>query len=227
MSLVVFVLIWHICPLTLFVSEITISLAAIISSASGNTPCTPNSSATLPALIAPADTDFSSQCDATNVPNLSTSIIASLIILLFTTGIPSSENAIAPAFFNSSKFTNSSPFSPLLTDAYGKILHKFTLLASCIIFCNVSTLSGVGFVFGIGHIVVNPPATALFEPVSIVSLCSPPGSLKWQCISIIPGIIYNSVQSISLSTFSSISFSTLSILSFSISISYFSSISFL
>ena len=42
----------------------------------------------------------------------------------------------------------------------------------------VSTLSGVGFVFGIGQIVVKPPFTALFEPVSIVSLCSPPGSLK-------------------------------------------------
>ena len=41
---------------------ITISLAAIISSASGNTPSTPNSSATFPAFIAPADTDFSSQC---------------------------------------------------------------------------------------------------------------------------------------------------------------------
>ena len=63
------------------------------------------------------DTDFSSQCDDTNVPSLSAFMIASLIILAFTTGIPSSEKATAPAFFNSSKSTNSSPFSPLETDA--------------------------------------------------------------------------------------------------------------
>ena len=89
----------------------------MISSASGSTPSTPNFSAIFPAFIAPFATVFSSQCDATNVPNLSASKMACLIILLFTTGIPSSENAIAPAFFSSSKSTNSSPFSPLVTDA--------------------------------------------------------------------------------------------------------------
>ena len=117
------------------------------------------------------------------------SIIAFLIILAFSTGIPSSEKAIAPAFFSSLKSTSSSPFSPFVTLANGNTLHRFTLFASSIILDKTIVLSGVGFVFGIGQIVVNPPLTALFDPVSIVSLCSNPGSLKWQCISIIPGII--------------------------------------
>ena len=42
-----------------------------------------------------------------------------------------------------------------------------------------STVSGTGLVFGIAQIVVNPPLAAAFVPVSIVSLCSPPGSRKW------------------------------------------------
>ena len=41
-----------------------------------------------------------------------------------------------------------------------------------------STVSGTGRVLGIGHTVVNPPRAAAFVPVSIVSLCSPPGSLN-------------------------------------------------
>ena len=222
MSLLVLVLIWHICALTLFVSEITISLAHIISSASGSTPSTPNCSAIFPAFIAPLDTDFSSQCDDTKVPKESAFIIASLIIFAFTTGIPSSEKAIAPAFFISSKSTNSSPFSPLETEEYGRILHNPTSFPFLIISCKIIALSGVGFVFGIGQIVVKPPLTALLAPVSIVSLCSKPGSLKWQCISIIPGIIYKLVQSITLSAESVISFAIFFTLSSSTKISYLS-----
>jgi len=79
---------------------------------------------------------------------------------------------------NSLKFTSSSPFSPFVTLANGSILHKFTSLPLFIIHVKVSMLSGVGFVFGIGHMVVNPPFTALFDSVSIVPLCSNPGSLK-------------------------------------------------
>ena len=90
------------------------------------------------------------------------------------------------------------------------------------IFCKIIALSGVGFVFGIGQIVVKPPATALSLPVLIVSLCSNPGSLKWQCISIIPGMIFKLVQSMILSAFSLISFSIFMILSFSIKMSFFS-----
>ena len=44
-----------------------------------------------------------------------------------------------------------------------------------------------GIVFGIAHIVVKPPAAAAEVPVSIVSLYSCPGSLKWQCTSTNPG----------------------------------------
>ena len=50
-----------------------------------------------------------------------------------------------------------------------------------------STVSGTGRVLGIGHTVVNPPRAAAFVPVSIVSLCSPPGSLKCTCTSTSPG----------------------------------------
>ena len=46
---------------------------------------------------------------------------------------------------------------------------------------------------------VNPPLTALRLPDSIVSLCSKPGSRKWQCISTRPGITYFPLASIILS----------------------------
>ena len=166
------------CACISFVSAIIASRAAIISSASGKTPSTPNFSAILPAFIAPLATDFSSQCADVNEPTSFAFIIPSLITFEFTTGIPSSENAIAPASFIALKSTNSSPFSPFVIDENGSTLHKFTAFAFSIIIFNVSTLSGTGFVFGIGQIVVNPPATALFEPVSIVSLYSNPGSLR-------------------------------------------------
>ena len=45
-----------------------------------------------------------------------------------------------------------------------------------------------GFVFGIQQTPVNPPTTADRHPVLMVSLCSYPGSLKWTCISMSPGI---------------------------------------
>ena len=48
-------------------------------------------------------------------------------------------------------------------------------------------LSTGGTVLGITHRVVKPPRAAAKVPVAIVSLCSKPGSLKWQWTSTIPG----------------------------------------
>ena len=61
-----------------------------------------------------------------------------------------------------------------------------------------SKASGVvvrGFVLGISNIPVIPPNAADIVPVWIVSLCSPPGSLKWHWVSIKPGKIKRSEQS--------------------------------
>ena len=52
-----------------------------------------------------------------------------------------------------------------------------------------SALSGTGLVFGIGQIVVYPPFAAAMEPVAMVSLCSLPGSRRWTCTSINPGLM--------------------------------------
>ena len=107
-----------------FVSAIIASLAAIISSASGKTPSTPNWSAIGPAFIAPLATDFSSQCADVNEPTSFAFIIPSLITFEFTTGIPSSENAIAPASFIALKSTSSSPFSPFVIDENGSMIQE-------------------------------------------------------------------------------------------------------
>ena len=52
------------------------------------------------AFIAPADTDFSSQCSDVKLPSLLISNIACLIVFAFDTGQPSSENATHPASNN-------------------------------------------------------------------------------------------------------------------------------
>ncbi len=44
----------------------------------------------------------------------------------------------------------------------------------------VLVLSKGGFVFGIQHMVVNPPLAAARDPVKIVSFSSKPGCLRWQ-----------------------------------------------
>ena len=43
-----------------------------------------------------------------------------------------------------------------------------------------------GSVFGMHATAVNPPKAAARAPVSMVSLCSCPGSRKWTCMSIQP-----------------------------------------
>jgi hypothetical protein len=52
---------------------------------------------------------------------------------------------------------------------------------------NVAPSTVGGSVFGWSTTVVTPPAAALFDPVSQVSLWSKPGWRKWTCASIIPG----------------------------------------
>ena len=58
-----------------------------------------------------------------------------------------------------------------------------------------------GLVLGIQATSVKPPKAAARQPVSIVSLCSYPGSRKCTCISIQPGEMYDPEASCAFSSF--------------------------
>ena len=92
-----------------------------------------------------------------------------------------------------------SPQLPFILDTSSKLsgvapkkklkLATLVLLAISNFASNNSLVIVAGFVFGISKKEVIPPATAALEPLSIVSLCVSPGSLKCTCGSIPPGII--------------------------------------
>ena len=54
--------------------------------------------------------------------------------------------------------------------------------------CVTLAWSLTGSVFGMQATAVKPPATADAAPVAIVSLCSCPGSRRWTCMSMSPGV---------------------------------------
>ncbi|SIN58563.1 Uncharacterised protein [Mycobacteroides abscessus subsp. abscessus] len=103
------------------------------------------------------------------------------------TPTPSSVNANAPLLASVSKSTCSFPACLTVIAAYGNTLTCAFSSINWFKRFRFSSESGTGFVFGIGHTVVNPPLAAAFVPVSIVSLCSPPGSRKWTWTSTNPG----------------------------------------
>src|SRR5690625_7916164 len=97
---------------------------------------------------------------------------------------------------NSAILVSSSPFNPFVMDAYGRTRTTAFFLMESKRACTCFKSSGTGDVLGIEATVVKPPLAAAFVPVSIVSLCSPPGSRKWICKSINPDVNKFPLQSI-------------------------------
>ena len=139
------------------------------------------------------------------------SLIACLATLAFITDLPSSLTATAPFSLSFSKSVIYSPSCPAVIAAIGSTLISVTSFALSIIYLTISTLSIAGLVLGMAQTVVNPPLAAALAPVRIVSLCSKPGSLKWTCKSISPGITNIPSASITFSASSVIFSATLRI----------------
>src|SRR6266571_7801939 len=82
---------------------------------------------------------------------------------------------------------SSSPRPPLLTQPIGKTLTTPLRRASATMYSVTDRPSFHGSVFGMQAIEVNPPAAAACVPVSMLSVCSCPGSRRWTCMSTNPG----------------------------------------
>ena len=86
-----------------------------------------------------------------------------------------------------------------LTPAWSAKSQYDFLSAICFFSLKFFNVSVCGLVFGISITVVYPPCAAAILPEAQSSLYVRPGSLKWTCGSISPGITYFSFKSIILS----------------------------
>ena len=121
----------------------------------------------------------------------------------FMTDFPSSLMAQMPACFIAAISVTSVPACPFVTAPTGSTFNRPTFAAFSRTYFTTSAQSVTGLVFGIGQMVVYPPRTAAFEPLSMSSLYSSPGSLKCTCRSISPGMTKHPEASITSSAFSS------------------------
>ncbi len=141
--------------------------------------------------------------------------------------LPSSENAMQPAPTISPISEISLPAEPFVIAPIGNTFTIPSFSAFDKINSVIALLSLTGFVFGMQHIVVKPPAAAAIVPVLIVSLYSSPGSLRWVWISIKPGVTILPLASIIFTELSALMpFAIFWIIIPSISISRLSSILF-
>ncbi|MNC07245.1 hypothetical protein D3C75_547870 [compost metagenome] len=140
------------------------------------------------ATAQPSTSELSSQWAITGISSPAAIFIASFIIWALCTPTPSSVKPIAPASFKAAKSVSSRPSSFFVMAAYGSTFTSPASAALSFTNCTISGLSVTGRVFGMQAIVVKPPFAAERAPVSMVSLCSKPGSRRCTCISISPGI---------------------------------------
>ena len=127
------------------------------------------------------------------------------------TGAPSSVKKTAPAsaILRSSDISLPSLF--LLTHPAGRILDAPAALPWLKTYSTRDGSDIAGLVLGIATIVVKPPAAPALAPEAISSFHSPPGSLKWACRSIKPGVKilpYPSITEASSDTISAPIFAT-------------------
>ncbi len=115
------------------------------------------------------------------------------------TGEPSSVKATAPASTNWPISANSFPSRFLLTQATTSTLQWSALWARSRTNSTAAWLSMGGSVLGMQAIEVKPPASAAAVPVSMVSSSSKPGSRRWTCMSISPGLTILPAASITVS----------------------------
>ena len=110
------------------------------------------------------------------------------IIAGFMMHSPSSEKATAPADAIECIEASCSPLRPTVAAPTTKTRAFAASRAACWTKRTVVAVSIAGFVFGMQQTVAKPPATAEAVPLLTVSFASPPGSRRWTCGSISPGV---------------------------------------
>ena len=159
-------------------------------------PLRPSLVATSPSFICPdGDSERSSGWSATGIPKLCAYSSARRIRSELVTGLPSSVIATAPASTISPTGARRSPERPTEMQPTGYTRAACALRPSAATKLTDAGSSIAGSVFGIAHTAVNPPAAAARAPDVIVSLCSPPGSRRWTCTSMSPGVTRRPAQS--------------------------------
>ena len=112
---------------------------------------------------------------------------ADFISAALATGAPSSETPTTPASANSPRSAKSFPRRPRVTAPITST--RTAPSAAAFRWMKPTTLaeSMAGSVLGMQQTVVKPPFAAANVPVATVSLCSKPGSRRWQWRSMKPG----------------------------------------
>src|SRR5512134_865751 len=165
-----------------------ISLAMATSSAAAGIPGRPSLCAVHPSCAAPPSASSgSSEWVRMRYPNGLAYSMARRIRRALATGLPSSENATAPASASSVKSAISFPSRPRVTAATGNTLTAPSVRALSRMKRVTSGWSLTGFVFAMHATDVNPPAAAAIVPERMSSFHSYPGSRRWTCISTSPG----------------------------------------
>ena len=150
-------------------------------------PCSPKREAIQPSFICPLVNRLgTSQWSMMGTPSAEEYSRACLINMSFAIGCPSSEKATAPTSTISAISVSSFPSLFFVAEPIGSTRAGCTLALSSRNCIEVAS-SVTGSVFGMAQMVVKPPLIAAAEPDFTVSLCSKPGSLRWQWRSINPG----------------------------------------
>ena len=104
------------------------------------------------------------------------------------TGSPSSENPTTPASASASIGASCDPARPTVIAPICSTRTRDSASARRLLAATTSTQSTAGLVFGIAHIVVNPPRAAASDPERKSSFHSSPGVRRCVCRSIKPGV---------------------------------------
>ena len=172
-----------------------ISRAVPQSSAAAGMPGTPSLRETSPSCIRPPEARYkSSQWAVTVSPKEGACSRASSRRRVFTTGLPSSLRAMAPASFKAARSASSFPCKSLVTQAAVYTAASAVWARSS----SARTVSGesmAGLVLGMASRLVTPPAAAARQPEYTSSLWVRPGSRRWTCISTRPGAATRPVPS--------------------------------
>ena len=164
------------CSLESVYFSSSISRCTIMVSASAGMPAIPSSVDIAPSFISPPVASEASTGICSTTPlNAFTYSSAFSIRLACCTGFHPSVNATAPLLCISSISARSLPSAFCVAAPSGCRLLAWPF-ACCSTYCMIDLVLSTGCVFGASSTSVNPPVAAAFSPVSIVSLCSNPGS---------------------------------------------------
>ena len=166
-------------------------------SASAGAEGSPSSLAASPACATALPiTTGSSECWLSGRPSRADSTSAARMTSSSATAEPSSLSSATPAAASPLRSASSRPARPTVIVPMGRTR---TLAPDAALRFTDSINSGEsrgGSVLGMAQTVVNPPLAAARVPLSMVSLCSCPGSRRWQCRSMNPGATIMPVASI-------------------------------